>query len=112
MSLLRQYWKQAGKDLGFEVEAPFQVCLPNAGSITVDLLVKNFGAKNGMLIVTDFNKISDFADYLVNNMGYGYSTLSDYNVGDPYIQEDLVEVLQDWGWTGDPAKQPSWLNSR
>ena len=71
-NLIREYWKRASNDLGIRIESPFKVFLKDGSFFEFDVLVKDFGAKHGMLITTDYKKIKSFKDELIE-MGYGYS---------------------------------------
>ncbi|MBU1239030.1 hypothetical protein KKF84_13285 [Myxococcota bacterium] len=71
------------------------------------VLLRDFGASHGMLLVTDFSLISSFADELTN-LGYGYSCLSEpTGVAHPDDDEALMEMLSDWGWAGRD-NPPAW----
>ena len=64
------------------------------------MLLRQFGARNGMLLVNRYDTIRDYAESLVA-MGYGFSCLSE---PDPDRSEDddvLFEMLADWSWSGD-----------
>ena len=69
----------------------------------VQALIPDFGAKNGMLIVSTFDQIEPFADEILR-LGYGFSVISP---ADDYVRDDAIEMLMDWGWTGE-TKPPSW----
>lgn len=108
MSKLVQFWSQAGKDLGFEVVSPFQLVLSSGHPLNIPILVKGFGAKNGMLVTTTFRSIEDYTDQIAE-MGYGFSTMSEYAAGQAYNAEDFIDVLKDWGWSGSSETEPGWL---
>lgn len=108
MSILIEHWQSAGIELGIEVVSPFQLVLQNGITLKIDLLIKNFGAEHGMLIVTDYNLISKFTDDIVN-MGYGYSTMSEPLPKQLYNKENYIDVLIDWGWSGDLSNVPKWI---
>ncbi|EMO21315.1 hypothetical protein LEP1GSC168_0095 [Leptospira santarosai str. HAI134] len=54
---LQKIWKDAAEDLNLEVEIPFSIILVDNLKINVSILLKNFGAKNGMLITTNYEDI-------------------------------------------------------
>ena len=62
-NLIRQFWKHAGDDLGIRIEVPFKLSLKDGASLEFDALVKDFGGKLGMLVTTDYNKISLLSMY-------------------------------------------------
>jgi hypothetical protein len=107
--LIGQFWKRAGNDLGIRVETPFELTLKDGSRLKFEVLVKDFGDKLGMLITTDHKKL-DVARNELEALGYGYSTMSDYSQEDIYSVDNFKYVLKDWGWSGDPADTPTWLN--
>ena len=95
----QEEWFAHAERWGLRVEAPFVVKL-REGEVTVPVLLRDFGASRGMLLVTDFSLISSCADEFVN-LGYGYSCLSEpAGVAHPADDEAFLEMLSDWGWTG------------
>jgi len=99
-------WNNIATRWGLSIEAPFVVEI--AGSvITVPVLLRDFGATRGMLLVTDFRMISPYADGLID-LGYGFSCLSE-PTGEAHPDDDeaLMEMLTDWGWSGK-ASPPAW----
>ncbi len=100
-------WSKAARDLGLDIQFPFTLVLDCGAHIEARLLLKNFGFENGMIIVTDFEPIRDFADEIVA-AGYGFSTLSEPSAGDLYNREVFIEMLRDWTWSGPEALRPEW----
>jgi hypothetical protein len=103
---LLQMWKIAAKDLGIEIVAPYLLTLPSGVSVRALLLVRNFGADKGMLVLSAYSDIDNCHDEIVSE-GYGYSVLDEPAEDEPYSRQDFIELLKDWGWTGD--SQPLWL---
>jgi len=93
-------WREIAARWKLRVETPFVVDL-SLGSITVPVLLRDFGAANGMLLVTDYNMIAPYADELVA-LGFGYSCLAEPTARyDPGADdESLRDMLEDWTWTG------------
>ncbi len=93
------------------IETPFVVTV-SSGSVTVPVLLRDFGASKGMLLVTDFKIIAPYSDELVG-LGFGYSCLSEPSK--PYdheIDDDTLRImLEDWGWTGSDSP-PSRLSDQ
>ena len=98
-------WRQAALDLGFEFIAPFT--LPD-GERTLSYLglVPQFGSPKGMLVIVGL----DYDDHVrvAQQHGYGYSCFSEHS--EPYDRESVIDVLNDWGWSGLPEKAPSWYS--
>lgn len=99
-------WTRDAKKWGLKIEAPFVVEVEGA-EISVPVLLREFGAVCGMLLVTNFDQVSEYAKQLVN-LGYGFSCLSEKNESPhPDDDEAMMEILTDWGWSGLRCP-PSW----
>ncbi len=103
---LIQAWRLAAEDLGIEIVAPFVLSLPSGEQVHADVLVKDFGP---MLVSTEaaeemFRRLGDqlAAD------GYGYSVFCGEELA--YDRKRFVEVLRDWGWTGEEGRWPGWYD--
>ena len=103
---LADVWKGRARRFGLDVEAPFSFEIDTGDSITVDVLLRNFGAKNGMLLVTEFSLISSHLSE-ISRLEFGYSCLSELSQ-DEDPDKLTVELLSDWGWSGD-GEPPGWL---
>lgn len=108
-NLIGEYWKRAGNDLGIRIQSPFKLVLKDGLILEFEVLVKDFGAKLGMLITTDYKKIEPIEDKLVES-GYGYSVLSEPTKERIYSVESFKNLLNDWGWSGDPKSAPAWYS--
>jgi hypothetical protein len=106
MQSLAEHWSEAARDLGLAIDAPFVLSLPSGASIQATVRLRGFGDRQGMLLISDFERIASHADTLAD-LGYGFSTLDD--PGDLYDREVCLELLRDWGWTGPEALRPIWL---
>jgi hypothetical protein len=100
-------WAPAAKQLGVELRGPLSVPLPTGESLKARLHVPEFGAQNGMLIF-DHPPTSRASNALIE-LGFGYSVFGEPPAREITTQEDLAEVLRDWGWSGPAAKAPNWL---
>ena len=102
---LSEYWSEAGKLLGFAVEAPYQATLPDGRSFSFSARLPQFGAAKGMLLSDRYEPFASAVEALIE-AGFGYSVLGapDY----PPAAEDILDVLQDWGWSSS-SPPPSWL---
>ena len=99
-------WKEIAARWGLQVETSYVVKLAR-GTFIVPILLRDFGAPHGMLLVTDFGLIATHADELVA-LGFGYSCRSgptDRN--HPDNDQAFLEMLSDWRWTGD-GEAPAW----
>ena len=105
---LIQMWQVAAKDLCLEIITPFMLVLSSGTQIRAELLLKYFGAQNGMLVINKYSQISSFVDEIVNE-GYGFSVLDEPSENEQYSRAAFIEMLSDWGWSGDKSKEPNWL---
>jgi hypothetical protein len=101
----QEEWNGIAVRWGLSVETPFVVRVAGQ-DVTVPVLLRDFGATHGMLLVTDFSLISPHTDELVN-LGYGYSCLNEpTGVPHPEAEQALMEMLSDWGWSGTGSPPP------
>lgn len=107
-SRLLAKWKQAAGDLGIDVAGPLEVPLPSGARVRVPVLVRCFGAPEGMLVLSDYALVKDWTDEIVQ-AGYAYSIMSEPEAGEEYARDVLIEVLADWGWRGSESEKPVWL---
>ena len=108
MSISWHDWKAAEHDLGLEIVTPFEVNLAPTQKLVAEFLVKNFGDRNGMLVFTNYDVVKPHREQL-QNLGYGYSVLEKPKENEDYVREDFIDLLSDWGWTGDRAMRPKWI---
>jgi len=74
-----------------EVESPF-ILIIKGMEISFDCLIKGYGAKNGMVVDSEWKKIEPVSNDLVA-LGYGFSC---FQINDSSI-DGFEEVLNDWG---------------
>jgi hypothetical protein len=72
------------------------------------VLVSKFGGRHGSLVVTDYSKLKPHLSR-IRELGYGFSVLEDPKQPGGYDRSTYIEMLSDWGWTGEPEKKPSWV---
>ncbi|ULG94611.1 hypothetical protein FH584_20195 (plasmid) [Leptospira interrogans] len=61
-----------------------------------------------MLIITNYEDVEPYLEKIYE-AGYGFSTLSEPSENEQYSRKDFIELLSDWGWTGDVNLKPEWL---
>lgn len=98
---LGQSWVEAGEDLGLRVVAPFVLTTEAGQSLSYDAVVYDFGFKRGMVLMELWDESK--AGVAAEN-GYGYSCMD----ASKYERESTIEVLRDWGWSGE-GMPPAWL---
>jgi hypothetical protein len=69
------------------------------------LLVKQFGAPNGMLILSKNEEQQLYSEEIIR-AGYGYSVLSEPLKNEEFDSDDFIELLEDWGWSGTEQSRP------
>jgi hypothetical protein len=104
MTAFQEHWVRIAERFGLKVQIPFHVELAN-GQLTVPVLLEEFGAQRGMLLVTSYQDIAAVTDQLVS-AGFGYSCLDD-SPGTDLDEPQIVDMLRDWGWSGGGGA-PSW----
>ena len=100
------FWETAATDLDLEIVAPFELPLPDGHQLIASAVVRNFGAPLGMVVVGDFDVIRPHTAFL-KSAGYGYSAGVG---GNEYNRDQMIDVLNDWGWTGPEDEIPEWLD--
>ena len=63
-----------------------------------------------MLIFTNYDDVSPYVNEIVE-AGYGFSVLGEPGENENYELEEYMELLADWGWTGDDELKPDWLQA-
>jgi hypothetical protein len=101
-------WNQAAADLGLVIESPFELLLPSGGRVSAHLLVRNFGAPNGMLIVEGMDAINAYLDE-VAECGYGFCVMREAELNHEYDRSSAIDMLSDWTWSGADADKPTWV---
>ena len=104
MNKLIEAWKVASVELGIKIKTDFFIQLENE-KINFDLLIENFGSKNGTVIFTveNMNDLEKAKKY-----GFYCSALSlTYR---NYNREIFIETLNDWGYFGLIDEKPDWYD--
>ncbi len=98
-----QSWHEAAKDLNVDIQSPFTF-LTNERELTFQLLIKNFGSRNGTLVYS-----TDRMDSIDVPQKYGYycSVLNPLSYNN-YDRELFIETLNDWGFYGNKEDKPEW----
>jgi hypothetical protein len=94
---------EAAADLGFKFTSPFLATARDGQKFEALGLVHEFGGSIGTLI-----SVEPSADlYPSVGEGYGVSYIS-YRCCSKYKREVWVELLDDWGFLGEPSLAPAW----
>ena len=110
MTPFQQEWMRLSARWQLSIETDVVVRVA-AGEITVPVLLRDFGAPRGMLLVTDYDLIAPHHDDLVGQ-GFGYSCLSEPAAEDERTDADaaFMDMLADWGWMGN-GDPPEWYRT-
>ena len=101
-------WRDAAAELGISISGPIEVAV-ESGAFAADLLVHEFGARRGMIIVTDYAVVEPHEWALIQE-GYGFSSFPPPVNGISLSTEDAIDFLRDWSWSGPPDAMPAWLS--
>jgi hypothetical protein len=100
-------WRHAGAELGIDVTAPLELA-SQGGPLTYTAFVRCFGGPLGTVVFsaaesepTRYWEAAKQAGYYCSRLGTDY---------DEFDRDLFVGTLNDWGWYGDPAEQPSWYS--
>lgn len=107
MAAFQQHWIRIAERFGLKVQIPFQLEVASE-RLTVPVLLEEFGATRGMLLVTSYQDIAAVTEQLVS-AGFGYSCLDD-SPGDHLDEAEIIDMLRDWGWSGN-GDAPSWYSN-
>lgn len=100
-------WKDAELDLGISVSGPVEVQITDRIAIRADMLVKNFGDRLGTIVVEDYSSIEAYLP-AIRAAGYAWSNFGRPTRHEQYDRDGIIDVLNDWGWSGPPGDAPSW----
>jgi len=105
---LQKKWITISEKLDVKIKTPYAIQLKDGLKIEADVLLENFGAKEGMLLFSSYGAFKQYAEN-ITELGYGYSTMSEPEDGASFVIEDIIDVLKDWTWTGPEGKRPKWM---
>ena len=96
MTPLQRHWLSMAYKHGLRIDVPFILQFPDGTTITAEVRLQGYGAKNGMLLVSDYTVVEKKSDEIVK-MGHGYSWLSQPSKDEIDSDEELKDLLDDWG---------------
>ena len=92
---LQRHWRHAAQKRGLKVRTPFVLRLPDGTKLTAEVLLEDFGAPNGMFIVSDYDRIRDHTDAIIA-AGFGYTCMSQPSASEISSLEGIDACLEDW----------------
>jgi hypothetical protein len=101
-------WRNAARDLGFEMTAPALLTLNDGSPLSSLALIHGFGRRIGTLIFPINDAPAKVS--MLNELDYFRSEL-----GDSYLSYDrqlFVDTLNDWGYYGAPHNRPEWYSGK
>lgn len=103
---LQRHWRHLASQYGLRVDTPFTLHV-GGREVTVPVRLRDFGGRHGMLLVTQSALVLPLSEDLVA-LGFGYSCLDAPEDPETVHHESLVDMLADWGWSGE-GTPPAWL---
>ncbi|HET9235924.1 MAG TPA: hypothetical protein VFO10_01665 [Oligoflexus sp.] len=106
LSKVQLKWIEAASDLQLTIEIDFDLVLKNILVLKAPVFLHDFGGEKGTLILESFEDISSLEKELTK-AGFGFSVQKSH-ASDKYDREIFIEMLTEWGWTGNPDRIPVW----
>ena len=103
-------WVEAGRNLGFEVTAPFPLATPH-GTRNCIAYLPHFSGPRGLVIFAMRPPAFDTDAELVaaaEASGYAWSHLN-VRAYQYFHHDSFIEALREWGYTGPIETRPTWL---
>ena len=99
-------WRQAATDLKIRVVAPSRFVSESGESVWFEAHVLDFGGPKGTVVSNQDGRLDDLRERL----GYYVSNLfPTYRI---YARQHFIDTLDDWGWFGEPGKEPLWYTGK
>ena len=110
MELVSDAWREAAKDLGLRVEAPYELTDKSGKICRFAAYLPDFGSKNGALVLVikppDFEH-DGLAAACAKEHGIWYSCLN-VETCTQYDRQEFIDTLDDWQYFGSAETKPSW----
>lgn len=97
----------AGRDLGLDVVAPFELIVYGRVHRFLAFL-PHFGGPRGMMVAAG---PPDGALYEATQRAGHYVSFINADMYSTYEQRHFIDTLSDWGYYGPEENRPSWLNA-
>jgi hypothetical protein len=98
-------WRQAVADLGIRVVSPFKLVSEGGEVELFEAHVLDFGGPSGTVVGSQ-----DSGADIRKRLGYYASNL--FPTYRTYARQHFIDTLNDWGWFGEPGKQPPWYTGK
>ena len=112
INLLRESWVKASHDLGFTIITPYTIEMDNGKKEDVFAFIPDYGRPNGTIIGlwrnSYYNADENFMEWAKKkNIYYSFINIQLYM---NYDKLNFQETLIDWGYFGESANKPDWMN--
>lgn len=108
MTKLESWISKACKAFGLQADFDFAVDTGDGHKVWAVARIRNLGAKNGMLVVRNYDDVRVCAESLAR-AGYGYSVLDEPRDDEDFDLGSFKEMFLDWGWCGSNVDRPTAL---
>lgn len=108
MTTLAQWILQACNALELQADFNFVVDAGDGHAVETIARIRNLGAKNGMLVVRNYDDVRPYAQDLTR-AGYGYVVLDEPRSDEMFDLDSFKEMFRDWGWCGEVVNCPPCL---
>jgi hypothetical protein len=98
-------WRKAAADLGFRFTSPFVATAADGKQFKALGLVHEFGGRIGTLISAEPS--ADLYPPVAGGYGVSYLAYTGYS---RYDRALWIEMLDDWGFCGEPSRAPAWYS--
>jgi hypothetical protein len=102
--LVAEAFLAAGRDLGIDVVAPFDLIVDGRGYSFLAFL-PHFGGPKGMVVAA--MTFDSGMEEAAAKTGYYVSSVN-VDAYDKYDREHYIDTLNDWGFYGPGEKRPRW----
>lgn len=117
---LQKYWKIVSEKLNLKADVPYLIKYSDGSVQEIDVRLRDFGPKNGMLLISNYDLIKDRSKEIAE-MEYGYSCLSEpsderinqtINASPEDLLREVKDILLDWGYSGLDLEKLKWFYNK
>jgi hypothetical protein len=106
---LIERWRRAAEDLAIRVTAPAELRDPAGPLLLCEAFIPDFASPTGAVVVSQKTerRLRPRLRGLEETLW-----LSVAGQQHAYSRAALIQELEDWGWFGEPGRQPDWYVER
>ena len=109
MTKCKNWLLRACTELGLSIELDFAFPLSDGRKLKVLARIVGLGASNGMLLVSTAKVLEGGVSEEILRADYGYSVIDEPRPDEEFDLDSFRDMFVDWGWCGEPSKQPHWM---